>query len=275
MCKMWLALACLVALGWLAPPASAQSADETVPLPIPVRFIPFDKAYFSLPPELSDLVVPQGTAELEQWMDDFLEWKTWAAEWSSRREPGWITTFRDRIEKPAPPAWLSDRCETVVDDGDSLAPACGLLAEWQEDPAAARTRQARAAAQAQREETQKTIWWQHVHMDVLWPAVQWQASVYGVVGMHVATTIRGRLSAFLGPGAMLLNLPTRNGTRVWKVAANYGIGYRLFNFTFPGGRDASLHVNLAKAWLLSDIAEVASGRTTDFAGFSITFNRAR
>jgi len=205
-------------------------------------------------------------------MKDFLAWQKWSAEWGGRREPGWITASRSRREKPAPPGWLPDRCAEVFDDTDLLASACGLLAEYQEDRGTAQTRQARAVAQAQQEDPENTIWWQHVHMDVLWPALQWRASVYGVVGMHVAMTVHGRLQTFLGPGAMLLNLPARNGARVWKVATNYGIGYRLFDFKFPGDRNASLHVNIAKAWLLSDVADVASGRTMDFAGFSITFN---
>jgi hypothetical protein len=109
----------------------------------------------------------------------------------------------------------------------------------------------------------------------MWPAVQWQASIYGVVGMHFATTVGGRLQVFTAPGAMLLNLPARNGTRVWKVAANYGIGYRLLDFRFPGGRPAELHLNLAKTYLLSDSSELIAGRSVDFVGFSVTFKKSR
>jgi hypothetical protein len=36
-----------------------------------------------------------------------------------------------------------------------------------------------------------------------------------------------------------------------------------------------LHLNLARAWLLSDVKDVVSGRTTDFAGFSMTFQKSR
>jgi hypothetical protein len=72
---------------------------------------------------------------------------------------------------------------------------------------------------------------------------------------------------------MLLNVPARNGGRVWKVAANYGIGYRVMDFTFPGGRPAELHLNLAKMWMVSDAAEAATGRTIDVIGFSVTFKR--
>ena len=64
-----------------------------------------------------------------------------------------------------------------------------------------------------------------------------------------------------------------NGARVWKFAANYGIGYRLMNFTMPGGRPAELHLNLAKMWLVSGAADVITGRSIDLMGFSVTFKR--
>jgi hypothetical protein len=218
---------------------------------------------------------PIAREELTRWMNEFLAYQTWAAEWRSRRERGWFTSFRDRREKPDPPEWLAPRCEAVFDDEDILRPACVLLAEWMsDDDAAARSRLAGAAA-APPEKTDKIVWWEHLHIDALWPALQWQASVYGIVGTHATATVKGRWQVFLGPGTMLLNLPGKNGGRVWKIAANYGVGYRLFEFTFPGGRPAVMHVNLAKAWLLSSPADAATGRTMDFVGFSMTFNRVR
>jgi len=110
-------------------------------------------------------------------------------------------------------------------------------------------------------------------MDLLWPALQYQNSIYGVIGMHVATKVAGRWQVFTAPGALLLNLPTRNGARAWKVATNYGIGYRLFDFTFPGGRPAELHVNMAKTWIVSDSSDLITGRSIDVVGFSVTFKK--
>jgi hypothetical protein len=109
----------------------------------------------------------------------------------------------------------------------------------------------------------------------MWPAVQWQQSIYGVAGMHLALPVSGRVHVFTAPGVMLLNLPSRSGSRVWKVAANYGVGYRLFGFSLPGGRAAELHLNLAKSWLLSESTDLPVGRTVDFAGFSITLPKIR
>jgi len=60
--------------------------------------------------------------------------------------------------------------------------------------------------------------------------MQWQSSTDAVVGMHASTTVKGRLQIFLMPGAMLLNLPARNGTRTWKSATDYGVGWRMVDF---------------------------------------------
>jgi hypothetical protein len=155
-----------------------------------------------------------------------------------------------------------------------LMQACGLLVAWREDGAPSQQiRQVRVAAVTEGEAPPKTTWWENVHVDVMWPAVQWQASIYGVVGTHVTTRVGSRLHVFTAPGAMLLNVPSRNGSRVWKFAANYGIGYRVMDFSLPGGRPAELHLNLAKMWLLGDAADLVTGRSIDVLGFSLTFKR--
>jgi hypothetical protein len=267
---MWTTVVLLAALVGAASSGLAQSIDD----PLPARTIPIVGQQLFTAPDLFDVGAAERAAEVEQWVADFTEWKRWSEQWGNRRERGWLTGYRERRELPVPPAWLADSCATYVDDSDPVAPACTLLVQWNEDVAATLLRQARTTT-PQNEESQKTVWWEHLHMDLLWPAMQWQASVYGVIGMHTATTVRGRFQVFITPGAMLLNLPTRNGNRAWKVATNYGIGYRLFDFAFPGGRAATLHVNLAKAWLLADIADVATGRSMDFVGFSIAFKQDR
>jgi hypothetical protein len=223
-------------------------------------------------PSLADPGAAQRAAELERWLDDWESWKTWAEEWGNRRERGWFTGFRDRREKPAPPQWLSDRCESGFDDSDLFSTGCLMLVEWS-DYSASRARQASTAPVTQKEGAPNQTWWEHVHLDVLWPTMQWQSSVYGVVGTHIATTVKGRLQLFLAPGAMLLSVPTVNSTRAWKLATNYGMGWYLFDFPFPAQQRASLHVNLAKAWVLSDSTDMVTGRTVDFVGLSITFNQ--
>ena len=212
-------------------------------------------------------------AELRVWIDQFTEWQRWWAQWANRAEPGWLTSSRTRRPKPSPPAWLAGRCADVIAPEDSLAPACRLLDEWRIDNASAKIQAGEAAVVQQGERQPKTVWWEYVHVDLLWPATDVRNAVYGVIGMHTATTVKGRLQIFLAPGVMLMNVPGLDGSRMWKVAANYGVGYRLFDFTFPGRRRASLHVNIAKSWLMSDVKDVLASRSTDFAGFSVSFKR--
>ena len=211
-------------------------------------------------------------AELRGWIKAFTEWQQWWAEWGNRREPGVISSSRPRRAKPAPPEWLAAKCDAIFDPADALVPACELLEEWRQDNVTAKTRAAQGAKVQQGEAAPKTLWWEYLHVDLLWPATELRNSVYGVIGMHTAMTLKGRVQLFLSPGVMLLNLPSVDGTRVWKVAANYGIGYRLFDFTLAGKR-ASLHVNAAKSYLLQEPRDAIVSRSLDFAGFSVSFKR--
>jgi hypothetical protein len=227
----------------------------------------------SLAPDLFGSYEAERLAELKRWMVEFAAWQDWARRWRGRPEPGSVWGYRARRTKPTPPVWLEGRCAALPGDDDPLVPACTQLAEWREENGPGQVRQSRAAQQ--QEESSKTTFWEHMQVDLLWSAVQWQSSIYGVVGVHIATTVSGRFQVFTAPGAMLLNLPARNGTRAWKVAANYGIGYRLLDFRFFGGQPAQLHLTLAKSWILSDTTELVGGRSVDFAGFSVTFKKGR
>jgi hypothetical protein len=221
-------------------------------------------------PELIDPATQQ--QELEKWVRDYSSWKQWAELWANRREPGWFTSSRKRRERPDPPRWLADRCSVAGAEGDDdIADACVLLTEWQGGYISSQIAKQRAAAATSAEQEEKTTWWEHVHLDGGWPALQSGSTLVGVVGMHATTTVKGRLEIFIAPGAMLLNVPVGGGRRAWKVATNYGIAYRLGQFKFPGNRTALVHLNLAKAWLIS--AGNLPTKSTDFAGLSLTFKR--
>jgi hypothetical protein len=259
----------------IAPSVFAQSGAEPPAAPLPSRAFPITIEAVALMPFLSDASAEERATELEHWMDAFAEWQEWSMHWRGKRQQGWFTGFQDRREKPAPPEWLSGQCVTVIDESDPLMPACGMLAEWSDD-AAAEARLARTAAMNANEDTSKTIWWEHLHLDVLWPAMQFQGGAQGVIGMHMAINVHGRFEIFAAPGAMMLNLPTTNGSRVWRLATNYGFGYRLFDFKFPGvDKIAVAHLNLAKGWVVTDYADLATGRSMDFIGFSITYKKTR
>jgi hypothetical protein len=85
--------------------------------------------------------------------------------------------------------------------------------------------------------------------------------------------VAGRFQVFVAPGAILLNLPTDRGSREWRPATDWGVAYRMFDFTFPGTeRRASLHINLARAWVMSGPSNVFQS-SIDLAGFSVTLKR--
>ena len=249
--------------------ALAQGNDGQGLQPLPGRAIPLAEQAIQAP-ALSVPDPARRQQELEKWIDEFTEWKQWVDQWGNRREPGWFSDFRQRRTRPDPPIWLVEQCSDALDDTGAMATACRLIAEWRADWATAQA--ALGAASNGEEEGAKTIWWEHVHLDAGWPALQSGVGLYGVIGMHATTTVHGRLEVFVAPGAMLLNVPTQNGARAWKLAANYGIAFRLFEFAFPGNRPALLHLNLAKAWLLAPGPDIAT-RSTDFVGFSITFKK--
>ena len=253
----------------------AQSTEEQASTPLPSHSLPISMEGVAGMPHIVDRSAADRAVALEEWMTEFAEWQKWSMEWRGKRQKGWFTSFRDRREKPDPPAWLASECVTVIDEADPLVHACDLLAEWN-DEAGAEARRARLASMAAIEDNSKTIWWEHIHLDVLWPAMQWQASTQGVIGMHAAINVHGRLEIFAAPGAMMVNLPATNGTRVWRLATNYGFGVRLFEFKFPGfERRAVAHLNLAKGWVVTDYADLATGRSMDFVGFSMTFKKDR
>jgi hypothetical protein len=216
--------------------------------------------------------VPDGAKrrdELKKWVDEFSEWKQWAGRWRNRREPGLLSGSRERRPRPDPPDWLFDHCGSGIDGSDESEEACTLLAEWSAPNAIVQAATTRATATQASEDSDNTTWWEHLHLDGGWPAMQ--ANIYGVIGVHATTHVKGRFEIFLAPGAMLVRVPTKGGGHAWKVATNYGITYRLTGFALPGGRRALLHVNLAKAWLFA-MGDIPTD-STDFIGLSMTFKK--
>lgn len=253
--------------GWNA--VSAQTRDSGADAPLPARTIDvglLDQAAVLPTSEERELEA------LERWVREYTAWKAWAAQWRNRREPGWFSDSRQRRPRPAPPFWLASRCDEPVEAGSTVAEACHLFAEWRVDAGTLAVANARAAATASEEQSEKTTWWEHVHLDVAWPAMEQSLSLYGVVGVHATTSVKGRFEIFVAPGAMLLNVPTSDGRRAWKVATNYGITYRLGSLGLPGGRQGIVHLNLAKAWLLG-VGDNVPTKSTDFIGFSMTFKK--
>lgn len=244
-------LACFVAIavGSGAMPAYAQ----------PPALLP-------LPEDISPLTVFHQDAAAA-WVAEYDAWEQWIVEWANHNEPG-LFHARERRPKPAPPEWLVDACDATMLDEAWLDRACVRVERWRDDFA---TTRARYTATGRAERPKKSLWWQHVHLDTLWPILSDRGSSIGVVGTHITTEIHGRLQVFVGPGFMLINMPGAHG-RAWTPAADWGVAYRLRAFRFPATRSTAVaHLNLAKAWIWR--SDSAADGTVDLVGLSLTFLR--
>lgn len=203
---------------------------------------------------------------LQAWIDSFTRWQ-------ERRDERAGTRSGDVTPKPDPPAWLFDDCRDLIEESTGVwAEACRLLVAWADDPSTARIREQIGERRTQHEAPTHSVWWRHLHIDALWPMTELNSRTYGIVGTHFTIDVAGRLEVFLAPGAMLLSLPAPGGARDWTLATDWGIGYRLFDFSFPGtSRPASLHLNMVNAWALSRSSSVFASRIS-LVGFSMTFN---
>lgn len=214
-------------------------------------------------------------SDIEQWTRDYIAWKAWFGEWRNKREPSLFGTHARR-PRPDPPVALVLACPVPSDDVGPLAQSCRLLDEWlRNDVATEIITQEAAAARARKENESKTIWWQHVHLDALWPMTQGTSGMFGVLGLHTTIDLTGRIELFLAPGAILMRVPGPSGNGEWKPATDWGFSFRLADFTMPRTRrPATLHVNLAKVWLFG-VSENVTATQNDMylAGFSLTFRK--
>jgi len=264
------AIAVFAGLAAVASPGVAQSADDDQTL-LPARAIAVGAAV--LPP--ADALEPvRRRLELEHWIRKYGQWKEWREKWRNKSEPGWFG-FRERRQRPDPPEWLFEACRDVAESEGAFAIACKLLADWKDDYATEQLRRQLIAARTEAEAPAKTVWWEHVHFDGLWPMTEWRASVYGVFGVHATIEVAGRFQVFVAPGTMLVNLPSSRGGREWKPATDWGVTFRLVDFRFPGtNRFGTLHVNIVKAWLLAGPSNVVN-TSIDLAGFSLSLKRSQ
>jgi len=210
---------------------------------------------------------------LERWIREFNEWKVWFAKWQNRREPGLFTT-RARRQPPETPAWLPEACTPPVEGRPPLAEACRIWRDWVRDGYAnGMLKDQQALARSSRERSTKSMWWEHVHLDALWPMTQVGSKAFGVFGTHATMPLGDRVQVFVAPGAILMRLPALDGTQEWNVATDWGMSFRLADVRLPGvKRPAALHINLARVWLLGSQPTLTSGDLY-LAGLSLTFKQ--
>jgi hypothetical protein len=255
-CSVVATLMCLI-LG-VASVAAAQSPDQA---PVPAEPIPLESSD-GTEPQVIVLSAAQ-SQELERWLREFEEWQKWASQWLNRRQPGMWAYAQERNKKPDPPVWLESICDLPADD-QQIVRACKQLASWRDDPITAATRQAAAAAVAQREAPTKSIWWRHVHVDALWSTTQSNMAAFGLFGAHLTMEVQGRLQVFVAPGIMLVSVPGFQGNRELAPATDWGVTYRLFDV----GR-STVHFNLVHAWMLHRVSPLNPQMT--LVGLSASF----
>jgi hypothetical protein len=126
----------------------------------------------------------------------------------------------------------------------------------------------RRKAQAERERPSRTSFLKWLHTDLLWTESSTDASLLGVVGVHLVVAHVGRLHFYGPPGVMLVTARTPEGT-VWRGRLTWGLGVHLIDFRPPGtNREARLFVNFAKVWAGGNYQ---TGR--DMVGLSITWKK--
>jgi hypothetical protein len=244
---------------------SSARAQSDAPLPSH-GFVAAAPAVFAAAPS-------QQLLEIARWRRDYGIWKAWFLRWRSTPEPGvWHT--RARRDAPLPPAWLPEMCASMRQDTGPLADGCR---DWREfvdadegrSVVAGRTAQARS----QLESPAHTAWWEHVHIDALWPMTQTGSGAFGLAGMHTTMNVTRRLQVFMAPGAIVMRVPSVTGRPTWTAATDWGFSYRLVDFVMPVTRRASaLHFNMVRVWVLGAHGVQMPGEMY-LAGFSITFRK--
>ena len=92
------------------------------------------------------------------------------------------------------------------------------------------------------------------------------------LGLHSTIDLTGRVELFLAPGAILMRVPGPSGPE-WKPATDWGLSYRVTDFTMPGARrPVTLHLNMARVWLFGQREDVPQSDMY-IAGFSLTFRK--
>jgi hypothetical protein len=212
--------------------------------------------------------------DVQHWTREYQEWRAWFVRWHNRHEPGWIST-RARRQRPVPPEWLPGACADLLEDDGPLADGCRAWREWRRDDyAAVLLQQQVVQSREELESPRKSVWWEHFHLDGLWPMTQSGSSAFGVFGFHLALNVTERVQVFLAPGAIVMRVPSGDGSHTWTTATDWGFSFKLFDFSLPvTRRPSTLHFNLARVWLLGGRRELPLSRDLYLAGFSVSFRQ--
>ena len=228
---------------------------------------------------LSQQQLDERYEELVVWLKKYKAWEDWVAVNGNRPA---LNVFgavdSNRMERPEPPAWLSEDCERLIGRDGKLGQACEILRNWhglaehleqaRRDPAVTTT------AGVVNDRVVKSSFWRRVHLTGLWaPGQIPPPPMFGVVGMQMGVVEIGRVT-FPALGVMLVTLTDAEGEREWKPATNISVSFRLHNFELHE-HTAILHFNVSRL----NIHAVGSLGSTDlplnlnFVGLSLSFKK--
>lgn len=267
-----LARAAVVSLAVLYTSASAAEEPAQTDRPL-LASEPITSPVAVLAPALPDRWGDLMFLELQQWTQEYEEWKAWFVRWHNRREPGWFSRPRPRRQPPMPPAWLAGTCAGLLDDAGPLAEGCRDWREWARADLTVLATEQIAQERMELERPQKSSWWQHIHVDALWVMTQTGSNAFGVAGMHATVPVSERAQVFAAPGVILMRLPTGDAGRGWRAAMDWGFSYKVWDFRLPlTHRPSTLHFNAVRVWILGN-NQMPLERDLYLAGFSVSFRR--
>jgi hypothetical protein len=266
------ALVCVI----LTQPAFAQT-----PEPLPSRPI----ASWAIPVAADRL----SNDALRTWIRDYTAWQDWAEKWLNRRQwnahpfpypfwkdnPDFFSYIAPRRVEPAPPIGLDAACADRAASAtarDTLGQSCRLLTVWKDDYGTQRIRWAVATSRAQKDDTSRSRFIEHIHFASLWTNLQVGSGdrAYGLAGVHATIDVHGRWQIYALPGIMAVSVPDLEGRRAVTIGYDWGFAVRLFNSRIPyAGLPIKVHLNLVQVWM----PEVQ--QKIDMVGLSFTANRPR
>jgi hypothetical protein len=269
-----IALVCVL----LSQPSFAQT-------PNPLPSTPIATLNVTIPVNVARL----GDEALRTWIRDYTAWQEWAEKYLNRRQwaahpfpyPFWkenpdlFSYVVPRRAEPEPPSGLGAACAGRAGSSaarDTLAQSCALLTVWQDDYSTQRIRWAVATTRAQKDDTSRSRFFEHIHFASLWTNLQTAPGgrAYGLAGVHATIDVKGRWQIYALPGIIAVSLPNLQGRRTVTVGYDWGFAVRLFNSRVPYlDLPVKVHLNLVQVWM----PEVQ--QKIDMIGLSFTANRAR
>lgn len=242
---------------------------------------------------VTPVVIDDGAGDTEAlaaWIREYHAWQEWNAKWGNRRQwiphpfpyPFWkespdiFSYVAPRKLEPAPPVWLGDTCAgrpngTV--EPDVRTEGCRLLTVWKDDYVTHQLRVATATARAQRDDTGRSRFLEHIHFSGLWTNVDAGGAtgrVYGLAGVHATIDVYGRWQIYALPGVVAVSVPNLQGSRTVTIGYDWGMAFRLFNLRIPViDMPVKAHLNLAHVWMPEVHQKI------NMAGLSFTVNRNR